>query len=406
MSHPSPNRRYTIRLLTGGAVVLAISFLLNTWVNPLWVSPAPWSDPDFADYKPIHKHPRTGKAGLTLSGDLEAIVVGSSRLDIAVDPSHPLWKGRKASNLSLRGGNLTEFAPLVRYALERNPVRTLILGVDHYDLTSPIDIPNAPAFAQSPLAETDNELERTIRNHIGGSTTEMSIKALNYRARGRLASYNRFGQWIHSLDGRPFRAIYLTDSLPQAVQWIEGYRRDPSINPEKISALRSILRDCSERDVEVTILIPPNHATYLSNFFDDADSPGIFATNRNAVHEVVVRHQAEHPEARPIAIWDFCDFHPINCEPLPPEGAREKMEHWIDGTHATAGVGALMLHCALGDGPVVPEGTREPYGTRIDARSLDATQAALERGFERYRREHPEDLAWARKKLRELTGTR
>lgn len=401
MTSTSPNRKYALRLLAGVVIVLSVSFFLNTWVNPLWVSPSPWSDNEFADYKPIHKHPRTGKAGLAMRGGWDAAIVGSSRLDIALDPQHPLWEGRKVVNLSLRGGNLCEFAPMVELAIEHNDLELLILGVDHYDLTSQVQIANMAAFAQSPLSDKDTQLEQNIRNHIGGSTLEMSIKAINYRARGRLASYDQFGQWSHSLDGRPFRSIYLTDSLPQAILWTQRRREHPQAAPAKITALDSIIEACRSRDIPMVILIPPNHACYIATFYiADAIDPSFDAT-RHIITERIRRSDRIHPDAEPIPVWDFHDFHPWNSEQLPPAGSTEKMQRWIDGTHATPEIGAFMLNCALNGRALIPPGTATAYGTELTSLPDPSRAGDLRRGYEDFTRR--EDFGWAREVYLEAT---
>ncbi len=404
MSHTAASRRFAIRLLGSAVIVLLLSCVLNTWINPLWVTPAPWTDDGFADYKPIHKHPRTGKAGLAIHKEWDAAIVGSSRLDIALDPRDPLWEGRKVVNLSLRGGNLCEFAPLVALAAKRNTLETVILGIDHYDLTSPVTIPDPGAFEQSPLAENSHGFEQKMRYFIGGSSTEMSIKALNYRAKGRLASYDRLGQWSHSLDGRPFRSIFLTDSLPQAVTWIDRSRESNEVVPEKIAALKAILQTCHRHDIALTILIPPNHAAYLMVFFE-ADAPDpTFDTNRRAVHRIVSDFRRDHPNMPEVAIWDFCDFHPLNCEALPPEGESRRMDHWIDGTHATPAVGTHMLRCALEGDPPVIDGA--PYGTLVVPETRESKPAVIRAGYQRYLREHPDDVEWVRKQYHQQVGRR
>ncbi|MCH7225716.1 hypothetical protein MLD59_06205 [Verrucomicrobiaceae bacterium E54] len=277
----------------------------------------------------------------------------------------------------------------------------MILGIDHYDLTSSITIPNPSAFAQSPLDEATHPIERTLRYHLGGSSTEMSVKALHYRAKGRLASYDQLGQWAHSLDGRPFRAIFLTDSLPQAISWIRRVPDPGKLVPEKVAALKSILETCRRHEISLTILIPPNHAAYLLVFFE-ADFPDpAFETNRRAILRIVSDFRQQHPEFPEVAVWDFCDFHPVNCESITAEGSTGKMKYWIDGTHATETVGNWMIECIVTGKPVTPIEGEGPYGTRVTPENMELISQAFFRGYERYTRTHPEDTRWTIQMLEE-----
>lgn len=407
MAHRSTNRycRYTTATVGSALAILLVSLALNTIVNPLWVTPAPWSDEGFDDYKPIHKHPRTGKAGIAMRGGWDSVIIGSSRLDIALDPNHPLWSGSRVANLGLRGGNLGEFEPMLRVAIKHNQLKSVILGLDHYDLTSDVLITNLPAFQESPLFEAPEPLERAIRYYIGGSSTTMAIKAVNYRAKGRLASYDRYGQWVESLDGRPFRDIYRTDSLPQALIWIEKSKKIREGAPAKLKALRSIIDLCRQNDIHLVILIPPNHATYLSNAFVAGSPDPTFDTNRRLLFQTLNESDQKFPNADPVAVWDFCDFHPLNCEALPPEGQPTKMKYWIDGTHATPTIGALMLQCAINGQPTTPPGTGQPYGTRLTSSSLDSRTQSIREGFEKFHQQHPKDFDWAKRLYLEASET-
>ena len=57
-------RNFTLAVLIAAGGLVALFIGINTWVNPLWVSKAPWTDDSFAEYRPIYRYQRTGKAGI------------------------------------------------------------------------------------------------------------------------------------------------------------------------------------------------------------------------------------------------------------------------------------------------------------------------------------------------------
>lgn len=386
MPQPSTIRRYFIGCILAAAIFAGGSFALNTWVNPLWITPMPWSAESFGPYKPIHKHPRTGKAGLCLDGKWQVACVGSSRVDIAIDPLDPLWHGRRTCNLGLRGGNLHEFAALVEFAVTHNPkLEEVVLGIDHYDFN--IHSAENPDFQQSPLTKSGDEVERMLRYYCGFSTTMDSFKSLNYRRKQRPASNTRFGQWKYQIDSRPFASIYKTDSLPTARRYLQARQQSLAPAPQKVAALDRILRACSDRKVRLTIALTANHATYMAAYFVGNDPDPAFDLNRAAVVNQVDHWNQSHPDSPSVRIIDFYGFHPLNCEPLSVKENRD----WVDGTHALPSLGRLMIERIQ----QMNAGKLEPgYGVEVTPATLELRKKEILEGFEQYKQVHPEDWQW------------
>ncbi|MFC7335595.1 hypothetical protein ACFQY0_00280 [Haloferula chungangensis] len=398
-SNRNAYRRHSLAFLGAVALIFLLSFLLNTFINPLWVTPAPWSSSDFADYKPIHKQPRTAKAGLALMGPWDGAIVGSSRVDIAINPRADEWNGARIVNLGLRGGNLCEFAPMIELASAHNDLKTILLGIDHYDLTSNVLIPNPSAFNESPLTEPPSKIERTLRYYLGGSSTTYSVKSINYRAKGRLASYDRLGQWTQSLDGRPFLNIFTTDSAPQAIGWVERSFTRKNVIQEKLDALRSILSICREKNIRLIVIIPPNHAMYQSIFFIGGAVDPTFQENRELILKLISESDREHPGAQPVDVWDFNDFHPLNCASI--GGDRKAfLDNWLDGTHARQSIGDIILSRVFDQDTPNPEAL--PYGQKLTQDTLSQREEAIEAGYQRYRREQPNDWELSKSIMLEL----
>lgn len=370
---------------------------LATFVNPLWVTPTPWTNDGYADYKPLHKYPRTGKAGLVKAFDWDAMILGSSRVDIAFDPTHPAFGDLRVANLALRGGTLPEHQAMLEFTTQREDIKLVILGIDLADMTSPINIPAGAGFEESPLADTGSDFEKQLRYLSGYSTFEMSVKSLNYRARDRLSAYTPQGHWIRNLDRRPLRTVLQYDSFMWANRFIDQRKRSIDINPKKVESLREIIRLCQRRNIRLILCFPPNHAAYLSVFrLKDDPDPG-FRTDRELITRII-KEEAQSSDSAEISLWDFTDFHPYNCEALPPlDDPRRKLEMWADGTHALPLLGSIMLSRMLDHPLENPEAA--DYGVALTHDGVDARIESIAEGFERYRRDHPDDLAWVREHM-------
>jgi hypothetical protein len=391
-------RRYSRGVLVAFGVLMVLALALNTWTNPLWITKLPWSSAAFDRYKPIHKQTRIGKAGIIRHGRWEGIFLGSSRVDIAFDPLAAGWQGKPVANLALRGGMLFEHLAMLRYAADHQPLDLAIIGIDLADLTSPIIVPAGAGYEESPLSTTGEEFEKYLRYYVGSSTLTLAIKTIDYRVTNHPGAYTPQGHWIRQYDKRPLREVIERESFRQARQFIGQRKQAITLNPAKLETLRAIIGFCRQRGIRLILCIPPNHAAYLCAFrlLDDPD-PG-FRADRATMARIVAEENNSHPEAERAVLWDFNDFHPFNCEPLPPlDQPRQPTKYWTDGTHALPALGNVMLARMMGwplEDPLAAS-----YGVQLDPAMIEARLTDLRAGYERYRAEHPDDYAWVASQL-------
>ena len=176
--NPKPYRRFNRAILASAGGVVLLFVAANTWTNPLWVTPAPWTNEDFADFRPIYRHQRTGKAGLVLSQPWEVGFFGSSRIDIAYNPLHPLWENKPAVNVAVSAGSLPETSAILRYTLEHCPLDTAIVGIDLGDITDAGSSYRTTGFMESPFNPKGDRFERQLRYLGGISTFESAVQTL------------------------------------------------------------------------------------------------------------------------------------------------------------------------------------------------------------------------------------
>ena len=103
---PKPYRIFN-RVILGIAAGLLLTFTaFNTWINPLWVTPTAWTDEKFAEYRPIYRQQRTGKAGIARFRPWKVAFFGSSRADIAFDPMLALPEAYMEGEVDIVEGDL------------------------------------------------------------------------------------------------------------------------------------------------------------------------------------------------------------------------------------------------------------------------------------------------------------
>lgn len=379
---------------------MATFSLVNTWVNPLWVTHAPWTnDKKFSDHRQIYRNLRTAKAGLARSKQWDVVFLGSSRVAIALDPALKQWGDQKVVNLGLSGGSLNEQSAFVDFLLiHQQHLKTIFLGVDLTDLTEPSDLARSAGFYESPLNPAGDVVEREVRSVAGISSFIASVKTIKSASKAATASqeadfppYTALGHWLRNRSVRPARDIILTDSIPHAVRMIRQRKAKLEISTKKREALAHILNTCLEQGIDLKILLPPNHSAYLSVFFLDKDPDPTFSGVRQVIVDEVAAANAAHPKAKPVIVWDFIDFHPLNSETIPPMGVGTgKLHYWADGTHGLETLGNAML--ARMNGWEILDPKEADYGTIINSANLQSRLSDLRVQYDRYREGHPEEF--------------
>lgn len=399
-SAPKAHRRFFVGVLGVFLGVMALFSLTTTTVNPLWVTPAPWTnDQAFKDYRQISRNLRTAKAGLVRSKTWDVAFIGSSRVAMALDPAMPEWGDQRVVNLGLSAGALRESSAMMDYLLDhQKSVRRVFVGVDLVDLTTTTDLAVAAGFNESPLNPASDAVERELRYTTGVSSFIASVKTIRSSRSGKLPPYTDLGHWLRERSNGRVRDILYKDSMPFAVRLIRQRNIRMEIFKAKRDALVHLVNRALERNVELTVLIPPNHAAFLSVFYLDHDRDPVFEMDREAIVSVVAEANAAHPNSKPANVWDFNDFHPLNAEPIPGEADKDrKLFYWADGTHALETLGHVMLKRMMG-WPIENPAERD-YGREIDTKNLPARLTELRQGFERYRAEHPAEIEWVQSTL-------
>ena len=398
----NPYRRLTLGLLGASLFILAVFAAFNTWINPLWVTPTPWTDESFAEHRQIYSSIRTAKAGLARSLEWDVTFVGSSRVAIALDPANPNLGDLRAVNLGISGGAVTENGPISQYVLDHQPeIQKIILGLDLTDLTSDTDLSRNAGFYESPFNEQGDSFERELRYVVGFSSAEASWKTLRARTTGQPTPYTALGHWARFRSVDPVRTILRRDSVPFAMRYARLRKSQLALSERKVAALREAVRACLKRSVELVVAIPPNHAAYLCVFPLAGDPDPYFMIDRKAAAEVIAEENANFPDSPPVVLWDFNSYHPLNSESIPPDGTPAK--YWVDGTHALETLGDVMLARIHGWPLEDPE--EQSYGRILTPEVIDEREAEIDAGYQRYQTEHRDDWLWVQKVMGEYDST-
>ena len=299
------------------------------------------------------------------------VVLGTSRSEIGIDPTHPALSGRgQAYNLSLPATDMRETLRAYRAALHAQPgLHTVVLGLDliafapapHLrDLEPELDPwwfpqdPWRPALEMLASHHTAIASLTTLARHI----TDLPANE-QQRADGLLLRVNPEGVSAEVAFARTLKRYYFGERA-----WYTLYRTDPL----QLAALAELVADARSRRVTLKVFVSPAHALQWQALWASGLWPAFEQWKRDV--------------AAIVPYIDFSGFNALTTEPLRP-----RMRHYLESSHYLPTVGGAVLDRLFGLEP--GEATSKEAGAGFGA---SVTAATVEQHLQQTRLDH---VRWA-----------
>jgi hypothetical protein len=380
-------RRYITGLFGAIAVTLLVSLITNLVVDPWRITSTPLGLDTLDTHRDYASQIRTGKCGHIRSlPHIGVGIFGSSKVVNALDPQNSAWQRDDVVNFGCTGGFIYESEALCRYLLSRHDPDTILFGIDPGDLSSKIDTRPIGDFYNSPLGQPKDAINREIRYLVGISTFEDSLATIKSKLTGGTSRFSTRGLRLNT-SGKPktgqlaFLEQLLIGGGSLGVSSFEDGIEGTQMNAEKISLLGNLMIDCRKRGIRFVTFIHPQHALLYAErkYIDHPIVP--FEHERRNILQLAEAANALELDAPEVEVWDFADYHPINCEPLPPHN-ETLMTNWSDFNHYYLEIGDLILARLMG-WPVEREDAAN-FGTRLTTRNIETTFERTRKGFHDY----------------------
>ena len=388
------------RYFRGFVIIVGLSLiatlLTNLVVDPWRITPSPLSADGFDAFRDFRSQNRTGKCGLVRTApEIGVALIGSSRVTNSLDPLNPNWNCNDVYNLGCNACFIYESEAFFRYLLENHNPELVILGLDPGDLSSDFDTRGIFDFQGSPLGPKQSKIDRELRYLFGISTLEDSFETIKRRLRDEKPQFDPYGLRRNPphppMTQREFLAMAITGEAQFEAP--QSAREDAPLREDKAELLKSIVETCHQRGIRLVLLIHPQHALSHTRESDEPILP--FESERRAITELVDTVNREHPETAPAEVWDFGNYHPINCEPLSQDDDG-RMTGWDDFNHYALSTGDLILARIMG-WPIERNDARD-YGLHLTPENFDTWAEQAKAGYKNYANGigRP-DIEWARK---------
>jgi hypothetical protein len=316
------------------------------------------------------------------------LIVGSSRsarLPPAVMASTP----EQAYNASLPGVTLREMRLMVEHAQSVRPLQSLVVGVDYYmfrsghsDLTDHYEEDRLRKLTPSLRQRLSHRFQRFEDNWSSLLSTDALLSAWNalHSRNSSQRRYNANGTWeaattVEKPGPRLFSML--------ARQKFQDFKREP----QQLDAteLKLLLDFCHSRDIAVTVLISPFHASIMNAVSLAGGWQSYLEWQR-----MVTRISATYaPQVRVLALE--------NSPGTVLEAIGNADRFFQDGVHYTGAAGAEIMNC-LAIGECAPR----MRATTLEEKILPAYLQALTGLMKGYKNSNAQDYLLLQKWLKKL----
>lgn len=403
---PRPARRLSLRgynVLVFGVLLLGLALVgtVNLVVDPRFVFGLV-DRPGFNHYKDdLNEAARRFKSARLATRRYDAIILGTSRGELSLDPEHPAFDGRPTFNACLPGTNMHEIHRVFHYAAERQDLQLVVLSLDFLAFTTRRDATGdyeQSGFAGHALAKVYSEALFSWPNFEESRSVLKDNRRYpdcepEYLDNGRrLLPYRRAPR-----DAFDFIATKVFLVNPTTYPGFE-YGED------RVEMVRDILAHCHERGIRIVLFINPIHARQEEMIAINGLYPQFEQWKRDMAR-VVAEENARFPEREAAPLWDFSGCNSITTEEVPPAEVSDPMRWWRESSHYSLATGNLVLDIALGHPRRPPEAPGD-FGVLLSPDTVEEHLARLRQARREYRDAHPFEIAEVERLYRETHAQR
>jgi hypothetical protein len=344
---------------------------------------------------------RMSKAAAIYQQNPLAIVLGSSRSEQGIDPSHLGWRVNPVYNLSLSGANLYEIFRYLQHAQAIQSLKKVVLTLDFFMFNaSRIDV-NKNNFREDRLAVNAegqpnplswNDLLLTLFSldtlvDSIGTVTEQSVAT----------NKSQYIAGFHKIRSYGVKSIYNKGQRQGFLNTEESYFngkydqfsfRTPRRDNWKI--YQRLLLLSQQQGIDLRIVISPAHA----RLFETIESKGVWDLFEQWKQQLVALNESvAAQQGKPsFPLWDFSGYNHYTTEEVPALGDAETQMQWYwESSHYKKKLGDLVLDQIFDYHPQERK-IADGFGVKITSENITTHLAKIRQDRQQWRASHPEDV--------------
>ena len=378
-------KRYLVTSVLVVVSVLALVAMFNLWVDPFGAYRAV-SSRELDAYRD-QMGSRTSKAELVKRADYDVLLLGSSRTEVAIDPLHPAWEGKKVYNIGLAASSMRELQFVLDYAHTVHRPQSVVVFCDFLGLWGPAETNGD--FNDSRFNARRSSIEYHIVNLVGLRSLAASVQVIGRWWADNPTSYTPQGRRRHLRFNRTARIQfdkYVRRYLIR-VSPLGDYRPDPA----RLENFREMLRSCRDNGIEVVVVMLPVHAALLETL----RAVGLWPTVEDWKRQLVEIVEEERGDLV-MPVWDFATYNRYSMEAVPVSSEDSRKLTWFwDPSHCRSRLGDKVLDRVLMSASAVSV-SADDFGVLLSSDNIDTHLANIRIAREGYARSFPHEIEWVR----------
>jgi tetratricopeptide (TPR) repeat protein len=411
-----------------GLILLAAAAMvtINVIVDPLWRF-------GLVNLHGINeRHPvfsinaRAGKAGVVCRLQPTQVAMGTSRVEVGLDPKHPGWADEPGPvyNLALAGIGLKELSLTFQHAVNVAPLKRAVIGLDFLMFNANRE---ASVFGTEVIDFDQNQLvlsrsDGCWRTFLYNLNNLVGLRALSYSmltVRDQSWKFDPTGKsgtasWtLYDSDG--FRSHFpdvakvllkensnreLFLDLQEKYYVSKVWRPPPDERycftrpgqPNTMDTFRDMVRFARRSGVDVRFFLEPVHARMMLAIQDAGLWPQFEDWKRGVV--AILAEDAKESGKPQFPLWDFSGFNTITDEHIPDAADKTTRMRWFwEVSHFKKETGDLLLDRILDYH--APDRVDPPdFGVRLSPENIESWLVATREAGRGYVRAEPAEASF------------
>jgi hypothetical protein len=287
----------------------------------------------------------------------EGLLLGTSRVDWALDPHHPALRETAPTcyNAGLAGATVYEMLRYLQHAQQIQPLRQVVWGVDLESFNPPEDVRDSfaegrlavdPANQPQPLAWTHDLVPTLLTMDALRASRETWRRSRSRPDLSRADLLTRGNPALEDLDAAERRREYQV-GIQQAGANLSTLRRQQPTLLRRYRTYEQLLAFAHEHQIDLHMFITPYHSSHLDVIRLSGNTRAFEAwkwelADRN-------RRVAEAHGREPFPLWDFSGYHEVATNPSPtPDHPDQVMPWYRDSSHYRKITGDMILDRMFG----------------------------------------------------------
>jgi len=353
-----------------------------------------------------------------------SIAMGSSRVEVAIDPRHPGWSkiSGPTYNLGLAGSGLRELYLTLQHAVYGSPhLRLAVIGLDFemFNAHREAVIFGTEVLGFDPRRLLSSSADSCMRVFLHDFDALLGIKALaasfatveTQMAEADRLDVNKINDWIALFNADGFRdnfdALKLRATkygyreifgIGQEIYYTKRVWRPPpeerycftrNGQPSTLDVFGQMVRFARQSGIDVRFFIAPMHARMMLALQEVGLWPQFENWKRSLV--TILAEEAQESGKPPFPLWDFSGFNSVTTEHVPPAGDRTTVvQGFWEPSHAKKEIGDIMLDRIL-DYRASQRTPADDFGILLSPSNIETVLTNTRRAGHEYSRAEPEE---------------